>query len=435
MDPQLVAMGENNEIYRYPGGLRKGHEFVLDFSDRAVDEIGAELDAPLFALAPADHYANTGAAPGLFAPPDVRVEKNREANFKLTSWGRMQRSAADPDSATSIFAARKQTWSAHIGWWKSTGQWYGWMDFGDLSIPARGQVGVDEWSHHMYLNALRFGDVHALRLGSQMVRHTVDIDQLWSDRDLPRNRGLQKRGGKDRFAIFPEFHTTQLNREGYQPRLANLISGLALHYMLTGQPQAMEACRRYAEALVEAWRAVKGAGVTQTVNTMSVYGAMFELTGEKQWLDQAQALFKGRIVPLWKKQGPHLHREGHQIRSQSYVREDQAYCRAIQRLCELHTLTGDEQILSLLKAGCEHKFNSESFYDAPLYLSGLFAYVGLKTDNRKYLTRASSLFAQGFTASRNPSVFMPDNSTWHVNAGNLLRSGHLLQYAWWKAGQ
>ncbi len=434
MDTQLVAMGENNKIYRYPGGLRKGHEFVLDFSDRTVDEIGAELNMPLFALASAEHYAVTGAAPGLFAPPDARVEKHREANFKLASWGRMQRSASDPDSPTSVFAARKQPWLGQVGSWVSAGQWFGWMDFGDLSIPGRGQVGVDEWSHHMYLNALRFGDVHALQLGSQMVRHTVDVDQLWSDRDSPRNRGLQKRGGGARFAIFPEFHTTQLNRDAYQPRLANLISGLVLHYMLTGNHQVREACHRYANALIEVWQELDDPALTETVHTMAVYGAMFELTGQRKWLEHALALFRNHIVPLWESQGPHLHREGHQVRSQSYAREDQAYCLAIQRLCELHALTGDEQLLQLLKEGCEREFHAQSFFEAPIYLSGLFAYVGLKTGNREYLTRASSLFAQSFPESRSPPVFMPNNSTWHADAGNLLRSGHLLQYAWWKTG-
>ncbi len=434
-DPRYLSSGVRDKepqegLYRLPGGLRKEHVLVLDFSGADEAVVAAEINTPLFALASAETYAATDAAPGLFAPAGVRVEKNREANFKLASWERMQRSATDPDNPTSLFAARKTSWQAALGYQRENGLWYGWMDFGDISVPGRGQIGVDEWSQQIFLNALRFGDLPALRLGLQMTRHTRDIDQLWSDRDLPHVRGMQKRHA------LPQHHVPHLNERRFSP--GNRLAGLALHYMLTGDSAARKACLRNGESLIEAWKILSPTRrfhpIGPVANTISAYTTLYELTADKRWLNEAMALFNTHIDALRERHGPHLH-SAQQIGGQSYGRQDQAYCLAIQWLCELHHATGDESVLKLLQEGCEREFNKQNYYDAPTYLSGLFAYVGLQTGNEQYLRQASSLFAESFPESRSPPVFMPGNSQWHNVAGRLLRSGHLLQYGWWKTGR
>ncbi len=429
----LVRIGDGNNAYWLSGGLHKGHDMILDFSDAAPETVAAELNTPLFALASSEHFAATKAAPGLFAPAGVRVEKNREANFKLASWERMQRSASDPDSPVSIFAARKVSWRANIGYWGANSHWYGWMDFGDISVPGRGQVGVDGWSQLMFENAMRFGDVHAMKIGSQMARHIADVDQLWSDRDRPQYRGLQKRG------VLPEFHANRLDRG---IRVGNRLGGLALHYMLTGDPKSKEACLRNGDGLIAAWNVLSKSEaygspqlhIGRNANTISSYTTLYHLTADKKWLDAAMGLFDSHIRRLWKSHGPHLH-SANQIRGQGYARQDEAFCLAIQFLCEFHHATQNADALKLLQEACEREFHAHNFFDAPTYLAGLFGYVGGVTGNRDYLVQGARLYAESFPESRSPPVFMPNNSRWHSYAGSMLRAGHLLQYGWWRSSR
>jgi hypothetical protein len=107
------------------------------------------------------------------------------------------------------------------------------------------------------------------------------------------------------------------------------------------------------------------------------------------------------------------------------------YCYAIQPLCELHHHTADQTVFKLLKEGCEKEF-PESFFEAPFFLSNLYAYVGYKTGNGGYVRKAAEFFAQGFPESKSPPVYLPDNTTWSRQSAMMLRTGHLLQYANWK---
>jgi hypothetical protein len=109
------------------------------------------------------------------------------------------------------------------------------------------------------------------------------------------------------------------------------------------------------------------------------------------------------------------------------------YCYAFAPLCELHYRTGDETVMKLLKEGCERPF-PDSFFEAPRFLADLFAYVGMKSGKPEYLETAADLFAQSFPESKCPPVFLHGNSTWSRTAAMTMRTGHLLQYACWKAG-
>ena len=421
-----------DKVYFLPGGVHKGHEFILDFSGRDPKEAAAEVSAPLMALAAAEYYATTEAAPGLFAPPEVRTA-DRDCNAKLASWVRMTRSAADPQCPTGLYRARQTSVESDVSYISDSSYWFGWMDFGDLAVPGHGPVGLHhDWTWIMLLEALRTGDMSFVRLAVPMARHRIDVDQLWSDRDPPEVRGLQ-RGDFN----FPSFHCYRL----YRPPSVdtNWLAGVALYYMLTGEPKALECCARNVEGLKAAWAWIDktkpwaGPQEDMAANawSMSAYCAMYQLTADRKWLDEALALFHAHVVPKWKRLGPFLHDPANQIRSQDYVQEDMKYCYAIAPLCELHHLTGDETLFKLLKEGCEKPF-PDSFFEAPLFLSDLFAYVGHKTRNEDYIRRAADLFAQSFPESRCPPVFLPNNSIWSRTSAMTLRTGHLLQYAWWK---
>ena len=218
------------------------------------------------------------------------------------------------------------------------------------------------------------------------------------------------------------------------------MAGVVLYYMLTGEPKALQCVQRCANALPAGWAEVKTSndyyvrrarGDMQSVaRAIFAYCAMYQLTAEKKWLDEALDMFNVCVLPKQKEYGPHLH-DRKQIRSQGYTRDDIKYCYSIQAFCFLHHLTGDKKIMALLKAGCDKEF-PENFFDAPLFLADLNAYVALKTGEKGYLEAAVEHWISTFPESRCPPVYLPDNSTWSRNAAMLFRTGHLLQYAHWK---
>ena len=258
----------------------------------------------------------------------------------------MTHSAADPESAAGLFKARQDSVESEVSYSTDSSYWFGWMDFGDLFVPGRGQVGLHyDWTWIMLVSALRTGDMNFVRLAATMARHRIDVDQLWSDGDPPEVRGLQ-RGEVN----FPMFHCYRLYR---LPKVdTNWLAGVALWHMLTGEPKALECCARNAEGLQAGWAHVAktkpwaGPQTDMAANawSMSSYCAMYKLTGERKWLDEALGLFRTNVAPKRKSHGPFLHDATHQIQSQDYIQEDMKYCYALASFCELQHLTGDEDL-------------------------------------------------------------------------------------------
>lgn len=411
-------------VYALQGGVQKGHEIALDFSGRDRAATHADLARPLFAVASPEYYASTEAAPGLFAPPSVRTGDS-ECDGKLDAWLRMTRASADPRSPYSIWEARRNTGRANF--------WYGWMDFGDFCVPGNGYVSLHyDWPYVMLLSLMRTGEMPFLRLAADMARHRIDVDQGWSPRELEPYRGLQRGEG-----AYTHFHCERFTRG--QPGVANnWLSGVVLYHLLTGDPKARECARHNAAALRRGWGLDReGADAPRARSDMQAvaraifaFAAMYQLTGEKQWLDDALTLFHRHVTAKWQAFGPHLH-ERQQIRSQDYTRDDVKYCYSIAAFCFLHHLTGDAKLFELLKAGADTEF-PENFFDAPLFLADLHAYVGLKTGEAHYLNDAVELWIQAFPESQCPPVYLPNDSQWSRRSAMMLRTGHLLQYAFWK---
>ncbi|KKM61134.1 hypothetical protein LCGC14_1534770, partial [marine sediment metagenome] len=314
-------------LYNLHGAVHKGHELILDFSGRAPAQTHAELSRPLFAMASAEHYASTEAATGLFAPPAVKTGEP-ECDAKLAAWTRMLRTVADPASKSSIFFARTDRNRPGTNW--SVGFWYGWMDFGDFAIPGSGAVSLHyDWPWVMMVGAMRTGDINFLRLGRQMTRHRIDVDQQWSDRELPQYRGFQRTGYS-----YADFHCSRFNYSKQPGVHSTWLPGVVLYYMLTGEPKALQCARRGAAALRRGWKRILASddyytrripGNMQTVaRTIFTYCAMHALTGEKAWLDDALALFRRCVRKKATDYGPHLH-DRKQIRSQGYTRDDIKY--------------------------------------------------------------------------------------------------------------
>lgn len=408
------------------GSVHKGHEFILDFSGKAAAETSAELTSPLFVLASAERYARTGALPTLFGPAGAKTG-NRECDFKLASWDRMSRSVADPECPTSIAAARLNY--EFIEKTEFT-RWHGWMDFGDLSVLG-GQSSLRyDWPLLMLLEYLRNGEAGSLQMATQMARHRIDIDQCWSDRD-PSPGCMLQRGGQDVKFHFNLRHSPSVS--------STWDAGLALWHLLTGEPKAREACLRNAAGLEAAWDEIArnkpygGPQGDMEDNGWSIesFCAAYDLTGDKKWLDAAMKLFNTNVTAKWQRSGPHLHGTVG-IVGQGYSMEDKKYLYAIVPLCNLHRRSRDENVWKLLIEGCEKPF-PDSYFDAPMFVAGLFAYVGSETSNPAYLKTAAKLFSQGFPESRCPPVVMAGDLIWPEKSAMLIRAGYPLAYAFGNA--
>lgn len=408
--PDFVRVSERN-MYWLQGGVHKGHEMVLDFSGADARESHAELTKPLFAFAPAAYYAASEAAPGMFAAPDVRTT-DRMCNLKLASWNRMARNAVDPASPSSVHVAMKGVHGL------------GWMDYGDLCVFARGHVALHyDWTYIALLNAMRFGEMNFLRLGTDMARHRIDVDQLWSDRDMKHVNALQRCGSS-----VVQFHVGHLPRQ--HPSVAqNWIAGVVLYYMLTGEPKALECALRNGTGIRRAWETKPRVSVEGLAWSIANYLALYKVTGEKTWLEDARALFKEKVVPIWKNEGSFLHDPGRLFWGQSYHKTDIAYCYSVAVWCELHHLTGDEDVMKMLSEACAKEWPSKSYYNAPLFLSDLRAYVGLKTENPEVLTEGARMFGRAFPLSKCPPTYVKGVNGWSVEKAMMLRAGHILQYA------
>ncbi|MGQ9662304.1 MAG: hypothetical protein ACUVWX_08225, partial [Kiritimatiellia bacterium] len=105
------------------------------------------------------------------------------------------------------------------------------------------------------------------------------------------------------------------------------------------------------------------ADMTATGAALQSYYALYDLTADRAWLEEAMSLFRTNVVAKWKACGPHLHGST-QIAGQEYIKDDMRYCYAIQSLCELHSRTNDEKLVELLLKGCETEFPA-TYYEAP----------------------------------------------------------------------
>jgi hypothetical protein len=416
-----------------PGGVHKGHEIGLDFSGRPAAETHAELAAPLTAVAPA-YFAATEAANALFAPADAK-SGDEELDWKFRAWNNMAANIVDPESPGGlVHAATKGAEPGSV--------WFGWMDFGDICSPYGGNYGGwvaprnlhHDWTWVVLLQYLRTGDPAYLERGTAMARHQMEVDFNWSDRDAAPHRRLFRHDTTDSAT-----HTRWSNEYGFAlPRAEkNWLSGVALYYLLTGDPKARECALRNYEGLKEGWiEPVKAKPsphhpLYPSLLTIRNLLALHAITGESKYLDDIQTLFEKHILEGEKEWGPHLFDPRRELRGQEHHQLANQYCYGIATLCELHHRTGDDKIDALLKAGAAKPF-ANTFYEAPLYLSDLYAYVGHITDKREAIEKGMDAFIDTFPESKHPPIFRPGMMAWTERPAMVLQAGHVLQWVAWQ---
>lgn len=429
-DPVYTRPGLN----ALPGGVHKGYEFALDFSGRPAAATAAELTSPL-AAAEATYFAATEAANGLFAPA-AALSGHEELDWKFQFWSNMASNLVDPRSAGGLHQVR--TVAAEPG-----GIWFGWMDFGDVCSPRGGWYGGavtprnlhHDWVWAVLIQYLRTGDPAFLELGTEMARHQMEIDQNWSDRDAPAQRALLRPDSPN-----SELHTDAGKGEGSMPRPEhNWVSGIVLYHLLTGDPKARACALRNYTGLRERAilrlreRPTDDVQLESSLLTVRNLLSLHALTGDPQVLTDISSVLQYHLLRRYRDAGPFLFEPRMEVRQQDYHMLGKQFCQGLQALCEYHYRTGDEEVGKILAEACATAF-PDTFFEAPLYLADLYAYVGYLTGDEALLMRGMDAFADAFPESRRPPVFRPGQQDWTERIAMMLRTGHTLQFVAWRAG-
>jgi len=419
-----------------PGGVHKEHELVLDFSGRPAAEAAAELSCPLAAANP-EYFASTEAANILFAPFGAKTGDD-EFDFKLKFRDNMANNLVDGNSKTSLTYART-----------TPGQWFGWMDFGDVCSPSGGYYAGwtmcrnlhYDWTWSVLLHYMRQGNPNLLRLGGEMARYLENIGQNWSDRDAAPYRALFRADNTavNLHSLWSNDYPTSLPRP-----CGNWLSGVVLYYMLTGDPKAMECIERNYKGMQESRiafiKTAKPGGWNEHVDnrplgatfwTISNLQSLYALTGDSKYLDDIKVLVNGHLLPAAKAMGPHMFDAAMENAGQGYNMLGEQLCYGLAGLCEYCYRTKDEQVDKLLKDIAD-KGAPSTFYEAPLYFADLYGFLGQGSKDKALMEKGMRSFADGFPESRIPAVYSEGRADWSVRPPELLRAGSMLHFFCWK---
>jgi exo-rhamnogalacturonan lyase-like protein len=400
-------------VYHIPGCVRKGHELILDFSGRNAKAAAATLRSPLMALAKPEYYASTQAAPGWFAPAAFKTG-DAKYDKAAANWDKQALNGVDHGARSSVWKAREG------GAGRVRMSWYGWMNFGDNAWGGGFSSLHYDWSWTMLLNYMRQGNREFLDMGVTMVRHLIEVDHLWSTRN---HKMLQQMA---RFEFNSPYTHGGLSDGRCKPTPSHVwISGVVLYYMLTGDPIAKECAISTGKGLrlrmVNRFKKAPSAGGQGRSSGwgMLVYCSLFDLTGDKKYLDDGLILFRNNQKMKWKAKGP-------------YADGGLQYYYSTQGLCELQDRTGDAEIMQMLEEGCKGNF-SDKYAEWRVFLSNIYAYVGHKKNNPAYIKKAKDLFL-GYKSPGIPKCFT-SSGAWDKETGKYIRNGHILQHVLWKQAQ
>ncbi|MCG3181749.1 MAG: hypothetical protein BIFFINMI_04149 [Phycisphaerae bacterium] len=418
------SVPEKADLYTLPGAVRKRHEMMLDFAPvgqpTAPTATAAALEAPLMAM-PSSAYAAGTEAFGTFAPGDA-APADAKAAEDVKKWNQWARNCADPASGKGIQAARETC---------RYGPFYGWTDFGDL-FWAEGCCSLHyDWTWVMALDYVRLGDRYFFDRTAEMAEHRIDVDQIWSDREAVFFRGLTRyeKG-------FSNIHGGA--KDGwYKPITSHVwVRGVVWYYYLTGDESARECALRTAMGVkIRQVAAHEKEGERLNDQTrasswaIAILCDVYDMTGDKQYLDQAMTLWNNHLKALWKEKGdPSFGMRGGNSLQFFYP---------AQPLCLLHMRSGDKELLDYIRAAAAWTANEDNWKgmayhdDMASQLNNYFGYLAVVDKDPKQLDEARKLFVRGMEKDNRLSLYA-GSGAYTKEVCKKLRNGHIWLWAEWK---
>jgi len=409
------------DLYAFPGGMHKRHEMIFEFAAPGkpadMKSTAATLDQPLMLLASSQYYADTEAlapfAPGDFRPPDAPAAR------QVDRWNTWARNVADPTNPRGVEGCRATC---------NFGPFYGIMDFGDF-FWAEGVTSLHyDWPWIMLLDYVRLQDRKFFDYAAEMVKHRIDVDQVWSDREEYYFRGLC------RFEMgFVDIHGG--NNDGHYKPIAthNWDRGPLWWYWLTGDPSAYECVVRNCEVGIKLRQVDNHADDAegrklgdQTRGSGWAIGCLcdaYDMTADPKYLDWARTLWKMHLRALWKSKGPNYGMTGPNVLQFYYPTN---------ALVLLHQRTGDPELLEYMRDLCRYCDDPAHWKNYPddmaIHMTNFYGYLAWVDKDAKMLVRARELFAKGLPAGDARLVLWTGNGAYTKEAGKPLRNGHI--YLW-----
>lgn len=383
-----TAVAGSNETYQIEGGRHKTWEVRLCFGgDRKPSEIQKTLDFPLFARAPANWYRNTGAVlPLATGLPKTKDKELVEAFARYDRWqiAKVDRNASDPialpdsdekekddgledvpanprpydakgacawDFAEDAESDVVQRTSIPIHWRSSPEIFLGWMNYGDF-YWGFGYCSLHyAWPYTMYQNYLRLGTREMFDLGEDMIRHRYDIDQYHVEK-TENYLGLFQRYEKGFHGDLSRHDESTRNWEWNCSPSHTWNRDLLLAWALTGNPKALEVARQngrayqrlyYGDGQIAKKELLEQKEFRTPGWAIDNWLALYEYTGEKEWLDMANEIFSKTLLAMEKKNGAkgHIIAEGRQ--------SSQFVAMITEPICRLHHLTGRKDAADFLE--------------------------------------------------------------------------------------
>jgi len=312
VDSEKNTLRDKRASYRFRGGLRKTYTTFFRFyhgglnKDKAKEFAGA-LAMPLIPHCEPAWYADSGAL-GFFTEKGwktdnvllkeafKRYEKLQSCKVNIED-SEYQRGKEIPPS--TIYTEREKRGEHE--------EWYGWMDFGDLAWGGNKWEGGYcslhyDWTYGMLMQFLRTGDTAFFRLGDEMARHRMDIDQYYSPAGSPWLSGFQwnEFGKHDR-----------IDDDPWEPLPSHTwIQGLIYYYMITGSQESLEAALQTGEATKYYWTHTFDDNTEPGDEEIRIQGwsienlvTLYDLTGEEKYITLAHNIFKYRMAPFIRRGG------------------------------------------------------------------------------------------------------------------------------------
>lgn len=455
--PRIMEAYEPTTTYLFEGGRRKTWEAMVSLgADDNRDALLAHLDHPLFARADPTWYRDTGAViPMGFDQPEAAIASDlREAwqRYDRLQLAKVQQEAGD--IADPFVFSNGQEWQLYEKvsipslWYDKRDKFMGWFSYGDLTWGF-GYCSLHYlWPYIMHQNFLRSGTREFFDVGEDMIRHRQDIDQYHVENTAHHLAGCQRyeKGDhgdmlhqRERFGMRPM--NGEINCSITHTRNRDLL----LHWALTGDPRSLSvaaqngrACKRFLENRKD-WATTN----CVVINEFRAQGwcienflALYEYTGESDWLDWANLTFEKTFLAMEAANG----KKGYIIPNGEQSPQFLSFC--VEPLCRLHHYTKRRDVLEFLQRVLDYQYArrchgghpvGERYYVtlwqnddwelAPdktaswsgIYSTGLldgYAYLYLITRDSKYLALARRLFKEMYFyyGSQRPDV-LPEYRT------------------------